>query len=97
MLRGLAPMLARTPATALARTVEGLRAWRGAEREVLARLRVPVVVVVGASDVLTPDGEAVAEAIPGAALARVAGAGHAVAVEAPEAVNAALVAHLARG
>ena len=97
MLRGLAPMLARTPATALARTVEGLRAWRGAEREVLARLRVPVVVVVGASDILTPDGEAVAEAIPGAALARVAGAGHAVAVEAPEAVNAALVAHLARG
>ena len=52
--------------------------------------------VAGADDLLAPDAEAVARAIPGAELLRVPGAGHAVALEDHEAVNDAILAHLSR-
>ena len=48
------------------------------------------------ADLLTPGAEAIAAAIPGAELHVVPEAGHAVALEAPESVNRALVAHLGR-
>jgi len=95
-LRGLAPMLARTPAPALARTTAGLRAWPGVTARTLASLRLPVLVLVAEDDLVAPGGDAIAQAVPGATLVRVAGAGHAVAAEAPEAVTAALRAHFAR-
>jgi len=95
-LRGLAPMLARSAAPALARSAAGLRAWPGVGAEALARLRVPTLVLVAEHDLVAPGGDVLAKAMAGATLERVAGAGHAVAAEAPEAVTAALRAHLER-
>lgn len=94
--RGLAAMAARVPAATLARQAEGLRAWSGRRSASdLARLAAPVLVIAGGEDLLVPDAPALAAAILGAQCVRVDGAGHAVALEAPEAVNAALAAHLA--
>jgi pimeloyl-ACP methyl ester carboxylesterase len=50
----------------------------------------------GGDDLLAPDAESVARAIPGAEFLRVPGAGHAVALEDHEAVNDAILAHLSR-
>jgi pimeloyl-ACP methyl ester carboxylesterase len=60
--------------------------------ETLARIACPALVVVGEEDTLIPpsEGEAMARAIPGAKVVRVAGAGHLPNLEAPEAFNAAL-------
>jgi pyruvate dehydrogenase E2 component (dihydrolipoamide acetyltransferase) len=93
--RGLAEIAARVPAATLARQAAGLRAW-SARGDALARVAAPTLVVAGEEDLLVPDAAAVAEAIPGAALRRVPGAGHAVALEAPEVVNHAILAHLER-
>ncbi|RIL03981.1 MAG: 4-carboxymuconolactone decarboxylase, partial [Proteobacteria bacterium] len=60
----------------------------------LAAIGAPTLVVAGADDLLTPDAAALADAIPSARLVVVPGAGHAVALEAPDAVNAAIEAHL---
>lgn len=93
--RGLAAIAARVPAATLARQAAGLQAWSGRRGAAdLARLAAPVLVIAGAEDLLAPDGPALAEAIPGASCLVVRGAGHAVALEAPDAVNAALAAHL---
>jgi pimeloyl-ACP methyl ester carboxylesterase len=51
-------------------------------------------VVVAGEDLLTRDSAAIAAAIPGARSVVVPGAGHAVGLEAPDAVNGALLAHL---
>jgi pimeloyl-ACP methyl ester carboxylesterase len=61
-------------------------------REALPRITVPALVVVGEQDALTPpaDSEAMAAAIPGARLVRIAGAGHLAPMERPGAVAAAL-------
>jgi pimeloyl-ACP methyl ester carboxylesterase len=93
-VRGLAEMLARVPATSLPRYAAGLREWSGGRRSALSRLAVPTLVVAGTDDLLTPDGRDVAEAIAGARFLAIGGAGHAVALEAPDAVNAALMEHL---
>jgi 3-oxoadipate enol-lactonase len=55
----------------------------------LPRIRVPVLVVVGAKDKATPprESERIAASIEGARLERVEGAGHLSAVERPEEVN----------
>jgi pyruvate dehydrogenase E2 component (dihydrolipoamide acetyltransferase) len=94
--RGLAASAAYVPAATLARTLAGLRVWSGTRRGDLDRVTVPTLVVVAGDDLLTPDGVTIAAAIAGARSIVVPGAGHAVALEAPEAVNAALVEHLAR-
>jgi pimeloyl-ACP methyl ester carboxylesterase len=62
----------------------------------LAAFRGPVSVVVGEEDTLTPPAEAasMAAALPGAAFARIAGAGHLPNLETPEAFNAAMLAWL---
>src|SRR5216117_367158 len=88
--RGLAATAPRVPAPTLARAAAGMRAWSGSRRTDLARLALPTLVIVAGDDLLTPDGEAVA----GARCRAVPRAGHAVALEAPEAVGEAIRTHL---
>jgi 3-oxoadipate enol-lactonase len=61
-------------------------------RALLPGISVPVLVIVGREDVLTPpaDARAMAGAIPGARVVEVPGAGHLSPLENPRAVNAAL-------
>lgn len=61
-------------------------------RSLLATIRVPMLVVVGEKDVLTPPELAreMADAVPGARLVEIPGSGHLSTMERPEAVTAAL-------
>jgi len=94
-VRGLAASVARVRATALGRIAAGLRAWSGTRVDDLARIDIPTLVVVAGADLLTPNGAAVATAIPRAECLEVRQAGHAVAVEAAEVVTDRLLSHLA--
>lgn len=60
--------------------------------EFLSSIAVPATVIVGELDTLTPPQEStkMADAIPGAALVTIPGAGHMTPIEAPQAVNDAL-------
>ena len=73
-------------------------ALRPDARDILARFGGPVLVVVGADDVLTPPAKAraMADLVPGAELVEISGAGHLANLEQPEAFNAALGRLLAR-
>lgn len=73
-------------------------AARGDSSDVLAALRVPVTVVVGAEDAATPPeaARAIADLAPDATLVVLPGSGHLTPLEAPDAVAAALVDLLAR-
>ncbi|MBT2524264.1 alpha/beta fold hydrolase [Streptomyces sp. ISL-99] len=73
------------------------RAERPDYRDLLTRVRVPTLVVVGRDDTYTPvaDAEAMHAAIPGSTLAVIESAAHLPNLERPEAFNAALRAHLA--
>ena len=93
-LRGLAQTVARVPATTLSRMTAGIEAWSGSRSDALREIRAPTLVIAAAGDLLTPDAAALAEAIPDARCVVVPDAGHAVALEAPQAVNDALLAHL---
>lgn len=64
--------------------------------ERLGTLRLPTLVVSGALDVMTPPkyGRALAAAIPGAHHVEIAGAGHMLALERPQAVRAAIAGFL---
>lgn len=93
-LRGLAQTLARVPASTLSRMIAGLERWSGTRTGDLGRVRVPTLVIAAGDDLLTPGADGVAAAIPGARCLVVESAGHAVALEAADAVNAALLAHL---
>jgi pyruvate dehydrogenase E2 component (dihydrolipoamide acetyltransferase) len=93
-MRGLAQTLARVPASTVARMVAGLERWSGTRVGDLAGLSVPTLVIGASEDLLSPGAEAIAGAIPGARLVIVEDAGHAVALEAADAVNAAISAHL---
>jgi len=66
--------------------------------DVLSRVSVPALVVVGEQDQLTPasDAEAMASALPGATLVRVPAAGHLSNLDAPEAFNDAVRSFLTR-
>lgn len=66
-------------------------------RDQLGRLRIPTLVVVGEEDQATPPphAEAIAAAIPGARLERIAECGHLSALEAPRQVNRILRSFLA--
>ncbi|MEE8580127.1 MAG: alpha/beta fold hydrolase [Myxococcota bacterium] len=83
------------PPATLARSAAGMRAWSGSRREDLSRVSAPTLVITAGQDLLAPDGEEVAAAIPKSRLVVVPGAGHAVTLEAPQAVNTALLEHLA--
>jgi 3-oxoadipate enol-lactonase/4-carboxymuconolactone decarboxylase len=93
-LRGLAEIAARVPATTLERNAAGLRTWSGSRADAVRDLKPPTLVLVAGGDLLTPGGEAVARAIPGARSVLVPEAGHALALEAPDRVNDAIRAHL---
>jgi pimeloyl-ACP methyl ester carboxylesterase len=94
ILRGLAATLARVSPAALERTAAGLRGWHRRLEDFHA-IRIPTLVLVGGADLLTPGGEALAGAIPDARCLVVPDAGHALGLEAPDPVNAALREHLA--
>jgi len=68
-------------------------ALRPDARDILARFGGPVLVLVGADDVLTPPAKAraMADLVPGAELVEIPGAGHLANLEQPLAFNAALV------
>ena len=68
-------------------------------RPTLPAIRVPTLVAVGEADALTPPhlAEEMAALVPGARLARIAGAGHLPPMEAPEATTALLRDWLAAG
>jgi pimeloyl-ACP methyl ester carboxylesterase len=93
-VRGFAAMQGQVPAATLARQAAGLRAWSGTRGADLARIGVPALVVEAAGDLLTLDAAAVAASIPGATRTVVPGAGHAVMLEAPDAVTAAIDRHV---
>lgn len=93
-LRGLAQTVARVPATTLDRMVAGMVSWSGTRVNDLGKLSVPTLVVAAGEDLLTRGAEAIADAIPGAKLLVEPHAGHAVALESPDAVNDAIAAHL---
>jgi pimeloyl-ACP methyl ester carboxylesterase len=96
-VRGLAATAARVPASTLARAAAGMRRWSGSRRADLVRVSVPTLVLAAGGDLLTPDGEAVAAAIPGARCRTIPAAGHAVTLEAPAAVTDAIRAQLEAG
>ena len=58
------------------------------------RIQATTLIIAGGEDLLTPDADTLALAIAGTRQVTIAEAGHAVTVEAPEAVNEALLAHL---
>jgi pyruvate dehydrogenase E2 component (dihydrolipoamide acetyltransferase) len=86
----LRAMAANTPAAALRAHADALLAWLGTRAEDLAALGVPALVVAGGDDVLTPPAhaEALVRGLPDARLEILAGAGHAVQIEAAERLNA---------
>ena len=94
LVRGLGKTLAQVPAATLARVQAGMQDWSGSRLADLATLAVPTLVVIAGADLLTPDGETISAAIPGAKTLVVPGAGHAVTIEAPEEVAEAVRAHV---
>lgn len=93
-LAGAAP---RTPAATLRRSAAGLRAWSGTRAGDLGKLSARTLVIAAEQDLLTPDAAEIAKHIPGARLVVVPRAGHAVAIEASEAVGQAILAHVRGG
>jgi 3-oxoadipate enol-lactonase len=85
-------MIAGAEPEGVARALEAMRA-RPDSTPRLGEIRVPVLVVVGEEDTLTPPSEArkIADAVPGARLVVLSGAGHLANLEAPEAFDAALL------
>jgi pimeloyl-ACP methyl ester carboxylesterase len=95
-VRALAQTVPRVSPATLERTARGLLAWSGTRHGDLGRIAAPTLVITGAEDLLTPDGEAMAVVMANARCVRIDGAGHAVGLEVPDAVNEAIGAHLAR-
>jgi pimeloyl-ACP methyl ester carboxylesterase len=64
-------------------------------RGILATIDIPTLVLVGADDDETPPSyaEAIVDLMPNATLVVIAGAGHLLNLEAPEAVNQAILRH----
>jgi 3-oxoadipate enol-lactonase len=99
LLSARAPESVRTELRTLGRQrpeslVAGLTALRDRpdRRPELPRITCPTLIVVGAEDAITPPAEsrAMAQAIPGARLVELPGAGHLANLEAPQAFAAAL-------
>ncbi len=83
-------IMATKPAGAAA-ALRGM-AVRADQTDLLARIDVPTLIVVGGEDVLTPpkDSEAMRDAIPGSRLVVIEGAGHVSNLERPAQFNRAL-------
>lgn len=94
LARGLATTLAQVSPETLRRQRAGMLAWSGSREADLGRIATPTLVVVAGDDLLAPDALDIAGAVPGAACEIIAGAGHAVGLEAADAVNERLLRHL---
>jgi pimeloyl-ACP methyl ester carboxylesterase len=92
-VRALAEILPRISPAALRRWMAGLQDWSGSREDDLSRLTSPTLVVGAGEDLLTPGAEKLAE-VPKARGVVIPGAGHAVALEAAEAVNEVILQHL---
>ena len=92
--RGLADIAARVTPAALRRWAAGVTAWSDSRSEALPSIATPTLIVAGGRDLLTPGAEALSQALPRAKCVVVSNAGHAVALEAADAVNEALLNHL---
>lgn len=93
-VRALAEISRRCSAETLRRTLRGIRRWSGTRASDLGEIRVPCLVILAGADLLIPDGDSVASAIPGARCSTVPRAGHAVSLDAPEPVNELLLEQL---
>ncbi|MCC7353309.1 MAG: alpha/beta fold hydrolase [Anaerolineae bacterium] len=89
-------MMARTKPVGIAGAQRGM-ALRPDSSPLLAGIDVPVLILVGEDDIITPPAEAeqMAAAIPGARLVKVPHAGHISTLENARAVNRALLSFLA--
>ena len=94
-LRGLASSVRRIPAAPLVRSRAGLVAWSGTRGSDLGEITVPTLILLAGDDLLTPNGAAVATAIPNAKCESIEGCGHALAVDGAQAVNRLVREHLA--
>ncbi len=92
IVRELRAIMEEVDPEAVAAALEGM-AERADSRPLLAEISVPVLVIVGAEDAITPPAvaRAMVEAIPDARLEVVASAGHVSNLERPEAFNAAIL------
>jgi 3-oxoadipate enol-lactonase len=81
--------VARADISSVAWAVRSVVPRRPDQRELLGRIRTPVLVVAGAEDATfkLPESRAMADAIPGAELVVIDGAAHLAALEAPDVVN----------
>ena len=88
-------MILAAPARAIVDALAGLAA-RADSGSTLREIKVPVLVVCGAEDALTPvaDSEAIHRGVPGSTLVVIPGAGHLSAMEDHAAFNRALAAFL---
>ncbi len=93
-VRAFAENASHIDAATLPRTAAGLRAWSGTREADLGRIEVPTLVIGAAEDLLTPAADALAKQIPGARCVTIPDAGHAMGLEAPDAVNQAILEHL---
>lgn len=91
VVRAVREMILSTPPAGIARALRGMAA-RPDSTPLLGTIRVPTLILVGEEDTLTPpvESEAMAKAIPGAALVRIPGAGHLSNLEQPAAFTRAL-------
>ena len=89
-------LLARNAPGVLAADFEACNRWTSG-REAARRVRCPTLVIMGGNDVMTPPraGRQLAELIAGAETLTIAGAGHTLMAEAPDAVLDALIGFFA--
>jgi 3-oxoadipate enol-lactonase len=92
------PLVLNIPGHAFAAQARAIIAMSDSVREELRRVDVPVLVIVGSQDILTPvsDSEELAELLPGAELSVIPGAAHGVMIEAAGAYNDRVLAFLER-
>lgn len=85
-------LMAATPVAGLVGALGAMRDRAGSESLLPTLADIPTLVLVGGADILTPPDQAraMAEAIPGARLAIIQGAGHLPPVEQPEATTESL-------
>jgi 3-oxoadipate enol-lactonase len=93
-LRGLAQTVARVRPATLDRMIAGMLVWSNTRGPDLSQIGVPTLVISAGDDLLTLHPTSLIESIPGAVSVVIEGAGHAVALEAPDEVNRAIAEHL---
>ena len=81
MLRGLAQTINRTSAEVLARQAQGLIEWSGPSDQDLKNLSLPILILAGGADILTPDADSVAAVLPQARFEVLDGCGHALSTD----------------